>query len=140
VGLLDRGGAGNGINEFEVATVSTAGGVITRLTSNAVSDVFGASSRDSSKIVFTSRRDSDSDEIYVMNANGSGVVRLTNNNAADNVTDWFSPAAGFCANRPITVDKSVPGSLNGAACVFGTDRTDLYTFAGTANQQIAIPL
>jgi len=39
------------------------------------------------KIVFTSNRDG-YNEIYTMNADGSGVVRLTNNSAHDSDPDW----------------------------------------------------
>jgi TolB protein len=39
------------------------------------------------KIAFVSDRDGNS-EIYIMNANGSGVTRLTNNSAVDTYPDW----------------------------------------------------
>ena len=39
------------------------------------------------RIAFTSNRDGN-EEIYVMNADGSGVTRLTNNSANDGGADW----------------------------------------------------
>jgi Tol biopolymer transport system component len=42
---------------------------------------------DGTRIAFTSTRDGN-DEIYVMNADGSGVVRVTQDPANDNEPDW----------------------------------------------------
>ncbi len=44
-------------------------------------------SPDGTRIAFVSNRDGDS-EIYVMNAGGSGLVKLTNNSAYDGQPDW----------------------------------------------------
>ena len=44
-------------------------------------------SPDATRIVFTSKRDGNN-EIYVMNADGSGQTRLTNNSAADTKPEW----------------------------------------------------
>ncbi len=40
------------------------------------------------RILFVSRRDGDDNEIYVMNADGTGVVRLTDNTVHDNPVAW----------------------------------------------------
>ena len=43
---------------------------------------------DQPRILFSSRRDRDDNEIYTMNADGSGVVRLTNNSTYDYPVAW----------------------------------------------------
>jgi Tol biopolymer transport system component len=62
---------------------------VTRLTNNPASDQFPVFSPDGTKIAFQSARDGNQ-EIYVMNANGSGAMNLTNNPALDSLPD-FSP-------------------------------------------------
>jgi hypothetical protein len=47
----------------------------------------GESLGENGKIAFSSQRDSNA-EIYVMNADGSGHTRLTNNPAIDDTPDW----------------------------------------------------
>ncbi len=54
----------------------------TRITNNTAFDGSTAWSQDGTKIAFMSDRDGN-DEIYVMNSNGSGQIRLTNNTAID---------------------------------------------------------
>jgi len=55
------------------------------LTPNGAFDGFPALSPDRSRIVFSSDRDDDL-ELYVMNTDGSGVIRLTNSPGADGVS------------------------------------------------------
>ena len=50
-------------------------------------DAWPVSSPDGQKIAFTSTRDGN-DEIYSMNADGTGPARLTNNSAQDTYPDW----------------------------------------------------
>src|SRR5690606_21987057 len=50
-------------------------------------DSGGRWSSDGSKIAFNSDRDGNT-EVYVMDADGSNVVRLTNDAAADTANDW----------------------------------------------------
>lgn len=85
----DRGGNG------EIYTMNLDGSGLTQLTFNP-GDNGGAAWRDDggpaispdgSKIAFTSTRDGNY-EIYVMNADGTGQVRLTNNPAADHYPAW----------------------------------------------------
>jgi Tol biopolymer transport system component len=45
-------------------------------------------SLDGTKIVYASKRDGSTDEIYVMNADGSNQVRLTNNSVYDRFPSW----------------------------------------------------
>ncbi len=85
------------LNSFEVAAVNLDGSNLANLTNNSLYDIFGDWSPDGSQIVFTSRRDTVTDEIYAMNSDGSSVVRLTSNSAADTVTDWQSFASSYTA-------------------------------------------
>ena len=69
------------INEKRTTAAST-GYTLTNLTNNRVRDASPAWSPDGTRIAFASERDGNleiySRDIYVMNANGSGLVRLTN--------------------------------------------------------------
>ena len=60
---------------------------LTNLTNNIAEDNLPAWSPDGKKIAFTSNRDGAGD-IYVMNADGSGVRRLTNTAAAESSSVW----------------------------------------------------
>ena len=74
-------------------------------------------SPDGTKIVFTSNRDANS-ELYVMNRDGSGVRRLTNNPAIDTTPSW-SPTGGQIA---FTSDRSG----GPAVYVMGADGLNLH--------------
>ncbi|NIV59296.1 MAG: hypothetical protein GWN48_28980, partial [Actinobacteria bacterium] len=63
------------------------GGAQTRLTFDAGSDTGPVWSPDGTRIAFTSFRDGDG-EIYVMNADGTGLTRLTNDPATDQDPVW----------------------------------------------------
>ena len=75
----------------------------TRLTYNDGFDLFPVWSPDGRRIAFDSDRDGNW-EIYVMNADGSGVTRLTDNDAADGFPAW-SPDG-----RRITFDSDRDGN------------------------------
>lgn len=60
------------------------------LTQNAADDAEPSYSPDGAKIVFTSSRDDDDGDIYVMNSDGTGVTRLTSDPAFDADAN-FSP-------------------------------------------------
>lgn len=88
----------------DLYTVSADGRGLVRLTTSG-SDWVGSQawSPDGSRIAFTSWRDGNA-EIYIMNANGSGVVRLTRNDASDQNPAW-SPngsSIAFCSDRGST--------------------------------------
>ena len=57
------------------------------LTDNYADDFMHSWSPDGTRIAFGSNRDGNG-EIYVMNADGSGQTRLTNNPAEDAVPAW----------------------------------------------------
>ena len=64
-------------------------------------------SPDGSRIAFMSMRDGNS-ELYVMNRDGSGVRRLTNNPAID-ITPTWSPTGTRSRSRPIDRDRRRSG-------------------------------
>jgi TolB protein len=72
-------------------------------------------SPDGSRIVFVSTRDGNS-EIYVMNVDGSGVRRLTNNAAADAVPTWSPTGAqiAFTSDRGGTPQIYVMNAADGS--------------------------
>ena len=61
----------------------------------------------SSKIVFNSQRDGNADEIYIMNANGSGQTRLTNIAANDHSPCFSTDGTKivFCSSRDGSADE-----------------------------------
>ncbi len=73
---------------------------ITNLSNNAGVDTRGDWSPDSAKIAFDSNRDGNN-EIYVMNANGSGQTRLTSNGSDDSQAAWSPDGSkiAFMSNR-----------------------------------------
>jgi Tol biopolymer transport system component len=86
------------------------GSDITRLTNHAAEDARPAWSPDGARIAFESTRDDPSPglcapnclyQIYVMNADGSGVTRLTNNQANDLFPAWSPDGArlAFASGR-----------------------------------------
>ena len=61
-----------------------------RLTNDPTPDYAPSWSPDGNQIVFSSNRDGNAGDIYVMNADGSGEIRLTNDAAVDANPDWGS--------------------------------------------------
>ena len=59
----------------------------TVLTNHDAQDLYPTWSPDGLRIGFTTNRDGD-DEIYVMNADGTGLVRLTNSPGLDVLDAW----------------------------------------------------
>jgi len=81
---------------FEIYTMNGDGSGVTRLTNNPASDEIPVWSPDGTRIVFSSFRDpagsfgtqSGNRDIYVMNADGSNVKRLTNDPGLDIGASW----------------------------------------------------
>jgi TolB protein len=82
---------------LEIYVMNADGNSLTRLTNNTAYDYSPVWSPDGRHIVFVSKRDEPNPEtcdtacnyeIYVMNADGSGLTRLTNNPASDRSPVW----------------------------------------------------
>ena len=69
---------------FEIYSMKADGTEVTRLTNNSATDRGPAWSHDGRKIAFVSDRDGTGDHIYVMNANGTHVVRHTSGQLDEN--------------------------------------------------------
>ena len=69
-----------GLPAFQNVSV-TVGVSLARLTNNSAADHSPAWSANGARVVFESNRDGNN-EVYVMNANGSGTANLTNNAAS----------------------------------------------------------
>jgi Tol biopolymer transport system component len=94
-------GVGSGISIIEAD-----GSGLTAITDSA--DYEPSWSPDGSRITFTSKRDGN-DEIYVMNANGSGQVRITDLSSSDAGPDWSPDGSkiAFTSNRGENYDLYV---------------------------------
>jgi Tol biopolymer transport system component len=73
-----------------IPTYDPAVDSLVRLTNDAENEFYPAWSPDGKKIVYAATRDGNNTEIFVANADGSGVNRLTNDPAVD-TTPSFSP-------------------------------------------------
>ena len=63
-------------------------------------------------------------------------------NGVSTFSDWGlgTLPAGPCPPVPINFGNSFAGILDNSSCTVGGDKTDLYSFSGTAGQQIAITM
>jgi TolB protein len=114
----------------DLYTMKPDGSDVQRITTDRVSSM-GAFSPDGKQIVFRSFRDFN-DEIYVMNADGSGASRLTNNAAPGNTLpedffpDW-QPVKSDTTPPVVTVPSDITTnatSPSGAPVTFSASATD----------------
>jgi TolB protein len=99
----------------ELYSIDADGRNAVRLTHSPGYDWVGpqAWSPDGSRIVFTSTRDDPNGEIYIMNADGSGVVRLTEDGTSAGCNPAWSPDGqwlAFCRDGGIYRMPPFPGS------------------------------
>ena len=91
----------NPTGDFELYSMNVDGSGLVRLTNSPGWDLVGpqAWSPDGSRIVFTSMRDGPGGEIYIMNADGSRVLRLTDNSHSDGCAAWSPDGSSiaFCS-------------------------------------------
>ncbi len=99
------------VGQWDIYVINADGSNETRLTFNQYDDFQPAWAWDGSKFAFVSTRDGECDaslascnrdrEIYVMNADGTGQSRLTNNSAFDNSPAWSSDGSkiAFISDR-----------------------------------------
>jgi VCBS repeat-containing protein len=89
--------------------------VFTNLTNNGATDTRADWSPDGSKIAFDTNRDGNN-EIYVMNADGTGLVRMTNNSADDSQAAWSPDGSKitFMSNRSGTYEIWVMNASDGS--------------------------
>ena len=88
---------------FEIYVMDVSGANVTRLTNDAASDMAPAWSPDGRRIAFTSDRDNRaSADVYIMNADGSGVERLT-----DTLAHWAPQFAPDGQRLAVQVDRDV---------------------------------
>ena len=77
----------------DIWTVSSAGGVATPLTRDNGWDGMPVWSRDGTQLAFASDRNGNLD-VFVMNANGTGLTRLTHHDANDYPSDFAPDGSG----------------------------------------------
>ena len=124
-------------DKVEIYVMNADGTGVTRLTHNDALDSLPNWSPDGRRIAFVSTRhrededyDPDNLEIYVMNADGTGVTRLTHNDARDSSPSW-SPAGERAAAAPATTQPGVSGQmlfkLEWETSATGVDAGDSFT-------------
>ncbi|MBL8126117.1 MAG: PD40 domain-containing protein [Chloroflexia bacterium] len=101
---------GNPEGDFELFTLTMnplTGDVVTQLTANTVDDLSPAWSPDGSRIAFER-----SGDIYVMNADGSGQVNLTNDPRGDHGPRWSPSGARIVFSRDVSPSNTDLFTMN----------------------------
>jgi Tol biopolymer transport system component len=102
----------DGSTDSEIYVMNADGSNLRPLTNNSVTDESPAFSPDGRKMAFTSTRngnttgETNNKEIWVMGADGSSPVRLTNNSVEDSDPDWGAIYAWSGVLQPINPDGS----------------------------------
>ena len=102
----------------QIYVMKANGDSVVRLTHSIRFDVQPAWSPDGTKIAFATNRDSN-DEIYVMNADGTNAVNVTNHPAADGLAriakTESGPVAGNAGSSPAPggTDQPMAGGMGG---------------------------
>jgi TolB protein len=134
---------------LEIHVVDIAGGTPRRLTDHPAADRSPAWSPDGTKIAFLSDRDRrPAFDVYLMNADGSGVARLTADAEASHWSPQFSPDGRLLAvqhDRDIRVITVADGAVrrltyepqNGMSPTWSPDGRRL-AFASTRNGRLEI--
>jgi TolB protein len=130
---------------FQIHVMNTDGSGIMRLTGNSEwYDGFPAWSPDGSKIAFASNRDAselrDDDlvgtRIYVMDADGSGVTRLTGGSEASDYSPAWSPDGSRIA---FTSDRDDSGRFNSHIYVMNADGSGVTRLTGNSEWDDGFP-
>jgi hypothetical protein len=88
--LYERNLGYAGVDNYEIFRMKSTGDSVVRLTTNTFNDRSPAWTKDLARIAFVSNRDGN-DEIYVMNADGSNVMRVTYTPTLKEDNPVFSP-------------------------------------------------
>jgi hypothetical protein len=101
---------------FEIYSMTPAGGSPTRLTNNGANDVTPAWSPDGTQLVWVSDRDGNY-EVYRMNADGTGQTRMTTNAASDVAPSWSADGTKivFASTRDGNSEIYTMNSTNGTS-------------------------
>ena len=94
----------------EIYLMNADGSNQTNLTNNPADDASFSFSPDGLKIAFASTREDDRFQIFTMNLNGTGVVRLTNAEGADINPNWSPRQISFQTNRDDNDEVYVMGA------------------------------
>ena len=91
---------GNANENEEICTLNINGGVLNRITTNSLMDVYPVWSPDGTQLAFLSWRGKDLD-IYVMDADGSNQSKLYDSGGHDADIDWLGDTITFTSGSQI---------------------------------------
>jgi len=131
--LFDSDRPGGAAANFNIYSLNVSTGAVTKLTglssANEGNNVFPVPSPDGKHIIFTTSRVGGNDEIFIMNADGTGVTNLSNNPASD-LNAHFTPDGTkiiFASDRGRTAGSYDIYKMN----IDGTNVVDLTNSTGS---------